>query len=180
LARGQKFGLYLWEHEGLNTYIKNKKVWACPADFGGVWGTFIVWKPSIWSNIGGSYEYNVYINFNRRTNAKESGSGKAYNPNGTNMLEQLKVDDVGEVNLVPVLHDARDTWHDLSSPRDYNAREPRDGQWVVLFADWHAKNTIAQELRPDRNSGARRSDYQAQWWWRGGLRGSPRNQNTGR
>jgi prepilin-type N-terminal cleavage/methylation domain-containing protein len=169
---------YLWD-SGVNLYIKNKGIWRCPADIGGRWGGTI-YKPSFWKVFGGSYEYNIYVNLNRRATSVNRGTGKQYNPTGTNLIEPLKPEDTGETNMVPLVHDSRDTWHDLNAPKDFNSRYPRDGFWVTLYADGRAKLVQTQELRRNANDGSRWNDLTAQWWWRGGLRGSPRDPNVGR
>jgi prepilin-type N-terminal cleavage/methylation domain-containing protein len=171
------YGTYIWD-TSIQDYIKDRKVWRCPSDYGAMVGTgdgtaFIEYKPTMFDFIGGSYAYNVYMFWNRYS-AKYNPTGIADN---LIALEYVSLDDPVDTAMVPLLHDARDTWHETQSARKVIGREGVDTHWNVCFLDGHVKSMIAYELRDPNSSlpGARWTNLMEDWWWRGGLRGSPRN-----
>jgi prepilin-type N-terminal cleavage/methylation domain-containing protein len=171
-AYGGIYGTWIW-YTAIQNYVKDREVWHCPADYGGTWNEVRI-LPTMFAAIGGSYEYNIYLLYDRQD--------EKYNPNGQNCIDLLPIDCYGDNSMIPLLHDARDTWHETESARDYTVREPRDAHWNVCYLDGSVRNVVAYELR-DPNSeypGARYSNLIANWWWRGGLRNSPRDPSVDR
>ena len=164
---------YVWEG-AITNYIRDPRAWRCPADYGAMIGNAdgtpkIDYRPTMYETIGSSYNYNVYLFYNRENDT--------YNPTGTNTFDLVPSDFPFDSSQVPLLHDARDTWHETQSARAVIGREPVDGHWNVVYLDGHVKCVIAYDLRDPSSSlpGARWTDRMENWWWRGGLRGSPRD-----
>jgi prepilin-type N-terminal cleavage/methylation domain-containing protein len=171
---GGPYGVWIWD-SGIKEYVRDREVWHCPADYGGVWNDFHI-VPSMYRVIGGSYEYNILLLYDWQAAYDGSYHRRDYNPNGQNCLDLLPIDCAGDTSLIPLLHDARDTWHETEAARDIAGRMARDGHWNVCYLDGSVRNVVATELRDPNSSSpaARWSNLTQDWWWRGGLRGSPR------
>jgi prepilin-type N-terminal cleavage/methylation domain-containing protein len=164
---------WIW-NTGVVPYVKERAVWHCPADYGGVWNDIPI-LPTMYDAIGGSYEYNIFLVYDRQESIA-GGRLRDYNPNGTNSIDPVSIDAAMDIAMVPMLHDARDTWHETESARNRATRAARETHWNVCYVDGHVKDVVATELiRPNSDPpGSRWGDLLEDWWWRGGLRGSPR------
>jgi prepilin-type N-terminal cleavage/methylation domain-containing protein len=177
---GSTYGVWIWD-TAIQNYVKDREVWHCPADYGGRWSDTRI-LPTMFDAIGGSYEYNVLMLWDWLAPYDGSYHKRDYNPDGQNCLDLLPIDCYGDTSLIPLLHDARDTWHETESARHLETRAARDTHWNVCYLDGSVRNVVATELR-DPNSeypGARWSNLLEDWWWRGGLRGSPRDPSVDR
>ena len=167
------YGTYIWDTP-VKDYVKDQRVWCCPADYGATWvsgSSVVLFRPSMYAAIGGSYEYNVFMLWDY--------PDATYNPNGTNTLDLLTLDSPFDASMVPILRDARDTWHETQSAWNITTRAAVDAHWNVCFVDGHVKSMIPYGIR-NEGSGGRDAGRSQQWWWRGGLRGSPRDPATER
>ncbi len=175
-AAGGPYSNFIWD-SGIKLYVNDQKIWHCPADYGAVWVTGAdryLMRPSMFAAIGGSYEYNVYLVWDRFS--------EKYNPRGMDVLDLIPIDYPGDASMIPMLHDARDTWHETESAWNPDTRQARDTHWNVCFLDGHVRNMVATELMdPNSSMPAARWSYLIEnWWWRGGLRGSPRDPSVDR
>jgi prepilin-type N-terminal cleavage/methylation domain-containing protein len=177
---GGTYGTWIWD-TAIRNYVRDREVWHCPADYGGRWNEFRI-LPSIFEAIGGSYEYNILLLYDWQAAYDGSYHLRDYNPDGQNCLDLLSIDCCGDTSMIPLLHDARDMWHETEAARMYEVRQARDTHWNVCYLDGSVRNVVATELRNPNSQypGARASNLIQDWWWRGGLRGSPRDPSVDR